>query len=215
MTIAYDSFSASDTRKTVRLRNLNFNGVNSGIIGIRVIGNNTSGSAVFIEDCLIDGNFAGAARGISDERAGGGELYVTNTTVRNTGATGIAVAPASGTTAINVSINNVRVQNSFFGFAIANGVNAVVNNSVFSGNTSGGIEANAGGTMVVDRSVISGNGTGISAAGTIRISNSDIAFNVAGMSGTIQSFTNNRFTNNGSGGTIMPIGSTSNPTGQQ
>ncbi len=215
ITVNYDAFASTDTQKTVRLRNLNFNGINTGIIGIRIVGSNTSGSAVFIEDCLIDGNFGGTARGISDERSGGGELYVTNTTVRNTGSTGIAIAPASGSTAINASINNVHVQNSFFGMAIGNGVIATVNESVFSGNTSGGIEADAGAQLNVDRSVISGNGTGISAVGTIRVSNSDVSSNIAGMSGTILSFTNNRFTSNGSGGTISPIGTTSNPTGQQ
>jgi hypothetical protein len=216
VTINYDSFQAADTRKTVRLHGLAFNGANTGVIGVRIIGGaNSAGSAVFIEDCVIDGNFGGTARGISDERSGGGELYVTNTTVRNNGATGIAVSPASGSTAISVSISNVRVQNSFFGMAIGSGVTATINESVFSGNTSGGVEADGGATMVIDRSVISGNGTGISASGTIRISNSDISFNTAGMSGTVQSFSNNRFTNNGAGGVISPIGSTSNPTGQQ
>jgi len=134
ITVNYDAFASTDTQKTVRLRNLNFNGINTDIIGVRIVGSNTSGSAVFIEDCVIDGNFGGTARGISDERSGGGELYVTNTTVRNTGSTGIAIVPASGSTAINASINNVHVQNSFFGMAIGNGVIATVNESVFSGN---------------------------------------------------------------------------------
>src|SRR6201981_2028561 len=31
--IPFDSFNAADTRKTVRLRNLNFNGANTGLIG--------------------------------------------------------------------------------------------------------------------------------------------------------------------------------------
>jgi hypothetical protein len=29
---------------------------------------------MIIEDCLIDGDFSGAARGVSEERTGGGEL---------------------------------------------------------------------------------------------------------------------------------------------
>jgi hypothetical protein len=35
------------------------------------------------------------------------------------------------------------------------------------------------------------------------------------VSGTVNSYSNNRFTGNGGGGTITPIGSTSNPTGLQ
>jgi hypothetical protein len=213
--IPFDSFPSTDTQRTVRLRGISFNGVNSGVVGISITGANTSIAEVFIEDCVIDGNYAGTAKGIVDQRTGGGELYISNTTVRNTGSTGIGVAPASGSTTINVSMNRVRVQNSWFGFAIGGGVNAMVNESVFSGNESGGIEADSGATMVVDRSVISGNGTAINAGGTIRLSNSDVAFNTGGMTGTIQSFSNNRFTNNGIGGTISAIGTTSNPTGQQ
>jgi hypothetical protein len=87
--IPFDSFNpALDARRTVRLRNINFNGVNTGVNGIRITGGAVvTGGAVFIEDCLIDGNFSGAARGISDERTGGGELFVSNTTVRNMGQT--------------------------------------------------------------------------------------------------------------------------------
>src|SRR5215475_10830089 len=36
--IPFDSFGAADVRKTVRLRNINFNGVDTGIIGIRITG---------------------------------------------------------------------------------------------------------------------------------------------------------------------------------
>src|SRR6266699_981928 len=66
--IPFDSFAQTDVRKTVRLRNINFNGVNTGLNGIRITGGAIiTGGAVFIEDCLIDGNFSGAARGISEE----------------------------------------------------------------------------------------------------------------------------------------------------
>src|SRR5436189_573285 len=36
--INYDSFAVADARKTVRLRNLNFNGVDTGLNGIRILG---------------------------------------------------------------------------------------------------------------------------------------------------------------------------------
>src|ERR1700716_893420 len=96
--IPFDSFNAADVRKTVRLRNINFNGVDTGVNGIRITGGSIIGAGVvLVEDCLIDGNFAGNARGISDERIGVGELYVSNTTIRNTGSVGIFISPGKST----------------------------------------------------------------------------------------------------------------------
>jgi hypothetical protein len=74
--VSFDSFAPGDTRKTVRIRNLNLNGFNTGLVGIKIVGAASAGSAVFIEDCLIDGNFGSPGRGISDERTGGGELSI-------------------------------------------------------------------------------------------------------------------------------------------
>src|SRR6266568_1195824 len=58
--VNFDSFT--DARKTVRIRNLNFNGFDIGLGGIRIVGAASAGSMVFIEDCRIDGNFGGQAR---------------------------------------------------------------------------------------------------------------------------------------------------------
>jgi hypothetical protein len=209
--IAFDSFPGTDTQKIVRIRGISFNAVNTGITGVRIFGANTATSAVAIENVVIDGNFNGTARGISDERSGGGELYVTNTVVRNNGATGVVIASS-----VKGSLSFVRVQNSNVGLAIAGSSQVMVSDSVFSGNTGGGVESDPNAVLVIDRSVISGNGTGITnGGGTVRISNTDVAFNTVGISGTVLSFSNNRFSNNGAGGTITPIGTTSNPTGQQ
>ena len=203
MIINFDAIA--DARKTVRIRNINFNGADSGIIGIRIIGAASAGSEVFIENVLIDGNFGSTARGISDERSGGGELSISDTTVRNTGATGIVVAPASGSTRIDVTIDNVRVQNSNQGFAIAGGIRAMVNRSVFSGNTLSGVTTDPASEMNVNNSVISGNGTGVISTGTTRLSNTDIAFNGTGITGASQSFGNNRISGNTAAGTAPTL----------
>src|SRR4051812_20382955 len=98
--IPFNSFSAADVRKTVRLRNLNLNGVDTGIVGIRITGGSViAAGVVIIEDCLIDGEFASSATGVSDERTGGGELYMSHTTVRNTGLNGVVVLPGQGAVA--------------------------------------------------------------------------------------------------------------------
>ncbi|MBI4920517.1 MAG: right-handed parallel beta-helix repeat-containing protein [Devosia nanyangense] len=210
--INFNSFT--DARKTVRIRNINFNGFDTGLIGIRILGAaGSAGSEVFIEDVLIDGNFGGTARGISDERTGGGELSISDTTVRNTGATGIAI---TGGARVDVAIDNVRVQNSNFGVAVGNGAKVMINRSVFSGNTLGGIEADPGGEINVDNSVISSNGTGVTNSGTIRLANTDISFNATGITGATLSFGNNRISGNTAPGTAPTlIGAVSNPTGQQ
>ncbi len=224
--VSFDSFNAADVRKTVRLRNINFNGVNTGVIGIRIIGGATiAAGVVVIEDCLIDGNFAGSARGISDERIGGGELYISDTTVRNTGSIGITINPSSGAVAgqrIDATLDNVRVQNGQLGATFGNNVRAMINRSVFSGNSVAGIAvgANFGSVEVnISNSVSSNNGNGILNAGgavVIRLSNNDIAFNGTALSGATQSFNNNRLQGNGAlGAAPTPIGGTSNPTGLQ
>lgn len=212
--VNFDSFT--DARKTVRLRNLNFNGFDTGLNGIRILGAaGAAGSEVFIEDCLIDGNFGGTARGVSDERTGGGELSISNTTVRNVGATGIGIA--GGATRVDVMLTNVIVQNSNFGTAVGNNVRMMISRSVFSGNTAAGIEADTGSQVEVDSSVSSSNGTGVQAGGgTIRLSNTDIAFNGTGITGATQSFGNNRISNNTAPGTApTAIGAASNTFGQQ
>jgi hypothetical protein len=219
--IPFDSFAQADVRKAVRLRNLNLNGVNTGLIGIRITGGAIiTGGAVFIEDCLIDGNFSGAARGISEERTGGGELFISNTTVRNMGQTAIQVNPGGGTVAglrINAVFDNIRVENANFGVAIGNNGRAMINRSVFAGHSQAGIEAEgplAAVQVDVSNSVSSNNGTGVQNGGgtvTIRLSNNDIVFN-----GTAQSFNNNRVQGNEILGTAPTlIGAASSPTGHQ
>jgi hypothetical protein len=205
--INFDSFQVADVRRTVRLRNLIINGANTGIIGIRIIGAaQSAGSEVHIEDILIDGMFGGTARGISDERSGGGELYITNTTVRNTGATGIVVLPASGATKIDAMLENVRVENCNFGIALNNGARVMINRSVFTGNTQAGVHAEGplGGVEVnVNDSVMASNGIGVQnlvGTVTIRLSNNDIAFNTTAVNGATQSFGNNRIS--GTVGTV-------------
>jgi len=222
--IPFNSFSAADTRKTVRLRNLNLNGVDTGIVGIRITGGATiTGGVVIIEDSLVDGVFAGAATGILDARTGGGELYISNTSVRNAGTFGIAHNPATAGQRVDIALDNVRVQNAAnIGILIGNNGRAMINRAVVTGNAQigiGGSGSLASAEVNVSNSVISNNGLGVgNLAGnvTIRLSNNDISFNTTGFSGATQSHFNNRIQGNGSlGPAPSPIGSTSNPTGLQ
>ena len=229
VSIPFDNFTAvGETQKSVRLRNLNINGsggataANSGLRGIRITGGAASaGSEVFVEDCVIDGNFNSPGRGIEDVRSGGGKLIVTNTTVRNMSGTGIVVFPSSGATRIDASIHNVRVHNCGFGIVASSGARMSVSNSVISNNTNHGlgVEGPFGAAeMHVSDCRVTGNGTGLlqAAGGTMRVGNTDVAFNTAnGTSGTVLSYGNNRFAGNGGVSTVTLIGVMSNEFGQQ
>ncbi|MEO8433480.1 MAG: right-handed parallel beta-helix repeat-containing protein [Pyrinomonadaceae bacterium] len=209
--------SGNDPQKTVRLRNLSINGTGSsgavgtrtGINGVRII---LATGSVFVENCLIT-DFSN--RGITDERTTGGKLFVSDTTVRNTTATGIAIAPASGATAISATLDNVRVENCLFGVAVGNGGKAMISNSVFSGNGTG-VESEGpfgASQLTVNACSINNNTTGILNGGstTIRLSNNDIALNGTAITGATNSFGNNRI----SGNTAVGTAPTLIPGGQQ
>ncbi|SFI61284.1 hypothetical protein SAMN04487925_103457 [Bradyrhizobium sp. cf659] len=222
--IPFNSFAATDTRKTVRLRNLNLNGVDTGLVGIRISGGSTiAGGVVIIEDTLIDGVFAGSASGILDDRTGGGELYVSNTTVRNTGTFGIAYNPGAAGQRLEIALDNVRVQNSAnIGILIGNNGRAMINRAVVTGNAQIGVGASGGAAaseINLSNSVVSNNGLGVgnlNGTVTVRLSNNDISFNATAFSGVTLSHFNNRIQgNNALGPAPTPIGSTSNPTGLQ
>jgi hypothetical protein len=209
--IPFNSFLATDARKTVRLRNLNLNGVASGLVGIRITGGSTiTGGTVFVEDCLIDGNFAGSATALIDERTAGGQLFISNTTMRNTGLNGIVIAPGNGSVAgqrIDAAFDNLRLENVRVGVAAINNVRLTINRSVLAGNSFAGIFASgalAATEVNASNSVISSNATGVTNSGgtvTIRLANNDITLNATAISGATQSYGNNRLQGNTAAGT--------------
>jgi hypothetical protein len=213
--------SANDPLRTVRLRNLNIEGpglsgtvgTRTGINGIRI----DSANAVFIQDVLVS-DFT--QRGLSDQRATGGKLFVKDSVFRNNGQSGIVVLPSSGSTRIDAVFDNVHsVGNGLAGIAIANGAKAMINRSVVSGNVNQGIDSEgAGAETTVNNSVSSSNGTGLVTVGggILRIRNSDIAFNTTAASGAWVSFGNNALTGNGAAGTApTAAGAQSHDLGQQ
>jgi len=207
VSIAYDSFSGEGlTQRSVRLRNLNINGSGgtsgnaaSGLRAIRISGGaNSTNSEVFVEDCVIDGDFGNPGRGIEDVRTGtNATLVVSNTTIRNMGGTGIHV---DGNTNTRVSVNNSRISGVGVGIAVAGGPRVTVTNSVISANNLGGIQADSATNIEVDRCVLTGNsGAAFIANGAstiIRVSNTTAVFNpqLASISagGAVSSYGNNQ-----------------------
>jgi hypothetical protein len=209
--IALNTTSTADPLQTVRLRNLILNGAgNSTQLGTNGVLIQVA-SLVEIENLSV-ANFAQA--GIRDTRAAGGRLVVKDTTVMRNGSVGGIVIAATGG---HATIDNVHSNMNSFGVAVTTGNKVMINRSVFSENISAGIKADAGAEVNVNNSVISnGFGIGVQNAGTLRLSNNDIAFNATGISGATTSFGNNRISGNNSAGTgPTAAGNASSDLGQQ
>jgi hypothetical protein len=201
VSIAFDSFAGTDTRRSVRLRNLNFAGFDTGARGISITGSSlTTNSEVYVEDCLMDGNFAGTGHGIRDGRNGGGKLSVSNTTIRNMLGPGVATAAAflSGTT--RVVLNKVQILNCATGVALSTNTKATISDSVITGNTTGIFSEDLDGgvtatEVAVDHCVVSKNGTAFNGStnSTIRVSNTTAMNNTTALAtGTVLSYGNNQ-----------------------
>ena len=122
----------------VTLRNLNIEGIGTGLIGINIL----AASRVFVEGCEVHGFKGGTARGLSDTRSAGGALMVRDSTFRDNGS-GAVVAPTAG------------------------GIGATFVNCHFFANVTDGLKANSGGLVTVERSVADVNGgAGFIAGGT-------------------------------------------------
>jgi hypothetical protein len=208
--------SAADPNRTVRLRNLNINGMGPtplcGQNSILIL----SAAEVSIENVVVQGFIN---RGIWDARTAGGRLTVTNTILRNNGGSGLIVLPASGSTRIDVAVDNVVAEGNTYGLVFANGPKAMVSRSLMANNVSVGIDAEGSGAEVaVDNSTISNNGTGLytSGGGIMDVSNSNIAFNAVGANGAWLSFGNNRVHRNTAAGSLpMAMGAITHDVGQQ
>jgi hypothetical protein len=206
--------NANDPFRTVRLRGLTVNGTGaSGTIGTRTGLKGvsiTQAATVIIEDSVIS-DFS--QQGVNDARTTtGGKLLIKNTVIRDNTLAGIV---AAGAATNNVSIENVHSLNNGFGIATATGNKVSIVRSVFAGNTTAGIEADVGGQVGVDSTVVTGNNIGLQNSGTMSVSNSEVTFNTTGASGTFTSFGNNRIFGNTAAGTAPIVGAATTDHGQQ
>ena len=189
---------------TVTLRNLDINGLNTGLVGVKIIG--VTGK-VTVENCVIYGFGGGLARGISDERTAAGHLFVTNTVIRKSGQSGAVVIPGAGGS-VKASFENCRFQNNAnAGLVVEPNVEATVNNSNATGNAGSGffVEGNNTAQLNIQSCISSHNGQGITSNtnAEVRVSNTQITNNATGLNptggGQIHSFGNNNVTANAAG----------------
>jgi Right handed beta helix region len=190
--------NANDPLRTARIRNVDIHGgglsgsvgTRLGINGIRI----DNAAQVSIEDCLITDFTQNAIR---DQRTTGGRLTVTNTIARNSNNSGLLVLPSSGSTKIDVVVDNTILEGNATGIAAANGPAVAIKRSTISNNTGNGLDAEGTAVMTADSCAVSSNGSAglfTAAGGTLRVSNSDIANNGSAANGAWTSFGNNRIT---------------------
>jgi hypothetical protein len=219
VTINFDNFtSAGESNKTVRLRNLNINGsagafgnASSGLRSIRILGAAAAtGTEVFIEDCVLDGSQGSPGRGIEDNRAGGGLLSISRTTVRNMAGSGLSTLTT--TNGLKIVITDSKFSMCANGIAVGNNVKISIFNSNISGNTGAGLfvedldGAGANTVMDVDHCIVTHNGTGFNASSgnsIIRVSNTTATNNTT-LASTAGGGLVNSYGNNQTGGTAFP-----------
>ena len=143
------------------------------------------------------------------------QVFISESTIGNNIAAGVAVVPISGTPTVKVQITDSILANNASGIFAGEGAIFTLEATTASGNTVAGIDAAgtvAPGQVNVDNSVVSHNLRGITTAGTstVRLSRSAITNNpTAGFTitgGTIGSFADNYFSGNGANtGALSPL----------
>ncbi|MCI0598982.1 MAG: right-handed parallel beta-helix repeat-containing protein [Beijerinckiaceae bacterium] len=186
----------------VHLRNLDINGLGTGLNGIRFL----AGAAAHVENVRI---FGFTQAGIDFEPANAAALEVINSVVTNCAGGGIWVKPAAGVAA-KANLIGVTSSRNLFGLRVEDRAKAAVEESSMSANVNTGFvaaSASAACEINVERSVTSNNGVfGVLTSGagaTIRISQVGIFDNGTGISaptGAVVSFGNNQNAGNGTNG---------------
>jgi hypothetical protein len=180
----------------VILRNLSINGIGTGVHGIRALPGSSLTSLV-IENCQIE-NFT--TTGISVEV--GALVSVLDSSIRNVTATGISVAPASGTA--RVLLDGVRMENSGDGFLATGSTTATARNSSASGNVDAGLVADGAGVELNLHDVMaSSNANGVVASNGAHVRLTDVVVTgnttaglLADTGGEILPFTDNQVAGN-------------------
>jgi nitrous oxidase accessory protein NosD len=183
----------------VILRNLDINGVGTGLAGIRII----QAGDVRVEHCKI----YGFARGIEDSRTAG-HTFVSDTVISENGQTGIILSSGSWSASLALNLDRVQLHhNTNSGIAVLYAARVVINNSSATSNGAHGFYADLSAVVDINDSVASGNGgSGVVSIGgaTVRLSNNTITGNTNGLTSSagsnLLSFGNNRISGNTTNG---------------
>jgi hypothetical protein len=180
--------NALSTDKVI-LRNLQINGVVGTALPGTIGVRILSAGRVSIENCVIT-QFS--QQGVLDARTSGStKLSIVDSTISFNTAAGVSLT-ATGTSF--TVMDNVRSLYNLNGVSVGNSNTVMVRRSLLSGNTGDGVSVGAGGLIQVNDSAITNNVNGFNSAGTSKVSNSDIIGNTTAFAGANISFGNNRLT---------------------
>lgn len=190
----------------VILRNLMFNGISSGLNGIRFL----SGKDLNVEHCFIFG-FTQNGIDIALNQATPASVHVLDTVIKNNAGIGIKAANAVAPN-VQVGIDNTRVILDNVGINANTNSRVVVNHSTAENATADGIKADAAtAQMTISNSDASFNTNGVTASNgaSVNIAFSSLAYNATcslnNASSTLGTFGNNRIAGAANCGTIVPI----------
>ena len=190
----------------VTLRGLDINGFNAGSNGINIL----TAKQVHIENCRIY-EFTGADIAINASGSGVA-VDVKDTIMTGPNCKGCQMNSSVGGT--SASFRNCRFQGCTQGLDVQQGT-ASVSDCVFSHNSNIGVLAEGQGgqnaLIQLESNIIVENATGVgttTGASTITVSNCSIFGNVTGVAipgGTVQTYLNNKVSNNGSSAAMSQI----------
>lgn len=170
--------SATDAKKSFKLRGVSINGAGTGLNGIRILAANN----VTLQEVVIDGV---TTHGVTLENGSGNiNLLADHCTFRSGGGNGINAFPTAGATT-KITLNNDSF--AFWGgnaVNLANATQAAISDTTIQGNTIGinvgtaivfavrctifnnttGVSAGGGGNVRLMHTVITSNGTGVTGA---------------------------------------------------
>ena len=193
------------------LKGLDFEGLNkTASVGVNGISFNT-GNLLHVEDCSIR-DFSGF--GIVFRPAANASFVVQRTTMfQNTGG-GIQVRPTGGVsngTMAKVTMNKNGAGVTLDGFGGGTGTNVTVRDSSINGNTGDGalVNSTVGANLMMQNTSVANNGTGlrvVNAGATIRVGSSILTGNGTAVNGAnVLSYLNNQINGNAGGEAINPV----------
>jgi hypothetical protein len=194
------------------LKGLDFEGLNhtTGGVGVNGVSFNT-GATLHVEDCSIR-DFSGA--GILVKPAANATFVVQRTTLFDNTGSGIKVVPTGGV--INGSLDKVSMNKNtgsgmtVDGFSGAVGINVSMRDSTANGNGTGVLATSAVAiNVMIEGSTVANGGTGIQAANagaTVRVGSSIVTGNGTAINGAnVLSYGNNQINGNAGGEAINPV----------
>jgi hypothetical protein len=189
----------------VILRNLRFNGISSGLNGIRFL----SGKDLNVENCYIFG-FTQNGIDIALNQATPASVHVIDSVLKNNGGVGIRAANAVAPN-VQVGIDNTKVILDTIGIEANTNSRVVINRSLAENASTDGIKASANtGQVTVSFTDVSFNTNGITASsgGSANVAFSNVAYNTTcafnNSASSFATFGNNRVVGTGNCGTISP-----------